>query len=396
MFQSNLVLGKNMHKINKDKLLVDLFVAYYDARKNKRSKHSVLEYELNYESNLIKLRDSLLDGSYKISKSICFISNYPVKREIFAASFEDRIIHHLIFNYINPIFDNLFINDSYSCRKNKGTSYGIQRLNKFIRSASYNYTKDTYILKLDIKGYFMSINKHILFKQIKKTLTRYKEKLQCSFEWVLNLIQLVLFHNPIKNVVFKSPKSEWGNLPKDKSLFYAKQNTGLPIGNLTSQLFGNIYLDSLDKYIKYELGFKYYGRYVDDFFIIDDDKNTLKNSIEKIQKFLLQNLNLILHPKKIYLQYFKNGVAFLGVFVKPYRIYPNKRIKGNFYKTKTQQKDFALFFMQINSYLGLMNKFNSYKLRKKILFSNNNFNGNYVVDYRLNRIIVTNKGRKYV
>lgn len=381
--------------MDRDILLADLFTAYYDARKNKRSKPSVMEYELNYESNLINLCDRLLNNTYQIQPSICFISHYPVKREIFASGFEDRIIHHLIFNYISPIFENIFINDSYSCRKNKGTSYGIKRLKKFIRSASDNYTKPAYILKLDISGYFMSIDKHILFTQITKTLTKYKDKLACDFNWIMQLMRLVLFYNPVQGVMFKSKKQEWVGLPKDKSLFGAQENTGLPIGNLTSQLFGNIYLDCLDKYIKYQLGFKYYGRYVDDFFIIYNDKNVLKQSIGRIRNFLITKLNLVLHPKKIYLQHFKNGVAFLGAFIKPYRMYPHKRIKSQFYNI-TQQQDFAAFFAQTNSYLGLISKFNSYKLRKKVLFKIDSFNGKYVINYHLKKIILTNKGRKYV
>jgi RNA-directed DNA polymerase len=242
----------------------------------------------------------------------------------------------------------------------------------------------------------MSIDKNILFKQIKDTLAKHKAKLQCDFDWILGLIKLVLFHNPVENVVFKSQKIQWKNFPKDKSLFYSNANVGLPIGNLTSQLFGNIYLDCLDKYIKYQLEFKYYGRYVDDFFLIDGDKPKLKNVVKTVRKFLIKNLNLILHPNKIYLQHFKNGVAFLGAFIKPYRICPNKRIKGNFYKTQNYQQNFYKFFTKVNSYLGLMSKFDSYKLRKKILFSKNNFGDNYAVNYKITKIILTNKGKQYV
>ena len=229
--------------MDKDELLVDLFEAYYQARKNKRNTHSCIQYEMNYESNLIALCDRLVNRTYQPKSSICFISFYPVKREVFAASFEDRIIHHLIFNYINHIFEDTFIHDSYSCRKNKGTSYGIKRINKFIRGASENYTKDAYILKLDIKGYFMSINKHILYNQILKTLSKFWIKLKVDFDFIAWIIKIIIFHNPTKDVIIKGKMTNWVGLPKDKSLFYAKKDTGLPIGNLTSQLFGNIYLD---------------------------------------------------------------------------------------------------------------------------------------------------------
>ncbi|PIQ68451.1 MAG: hypothetical protein COV91_04040 [Candidatus Taylorbacteria bacterium CG11_big_fil_rev_8_21_14_0_20_46_11] len=154
----------------------DLFRAYYDARKNKRGAVSALAFEVDYEKNLFELYDEIIKSRYKPGESICFISNYPVKREIFAALFRDRIVHHLIYNYISPIFECRFINDSYSCRIGKGVSYGIKRLDHFIRSGSKNYKKDCYILKLDIKGYFMSINRNILFNKIKTALERVYER----------------------------------------------------------------------------------------------------------------------------------------------------------------------------------------------------------------------------
>ena len=120
------------------KLLYNLFQAYYDARKNKRSTINALAFEIDYESKLFLLYNEIKTETYKIGKSICFISFKPVKREIFAADFRDRIVHHLIYNYISPIFERLFLNDIYSCRIGKGTLYGIKRLNHFICSCSKN------------------------------------------------------------------------------------------------------------------------------------------------------------------------------------------------------------------------------------------------------------------
>jgi len=125
----------------KQQLLIDLFRAYFDARKNKRSTINALAFEVDYETKLLQLYDEIINYRYKIGRSICFIINKPVKREIFAADFRDRIVHHLIFNYINPIFEKLFIKDSYSCRLGKGTSAGVRRLAHFIRSCSQNYQK---------------------------------------------------------------------------------------------------------------------------------------------------------------------------------------------------------------------------------------------------------------
>ena len=137
--------------LDADKLLYDLFQAYYDTRKHKRNTISAMNFEMNYEEKLFKLHNDLINGTYTISPSICFIIQDPVQREVFAADFRDRIIHHLIYNYIYEIFDNHFIYDSYSCRLNKGTHFGIKRVEHFIRSCSQNYAHDAYILKLDIK-----------------------------------------------------------------------------------------------------------------------------------------------------------------------------------------------------------------------------------------------------
>ena len=156
----------------KKQLLNDLFRAYYDARKNKRNKINSLAFEIDYEKQLFKLADEIWDYRYEPEPSVCFISDYPVKREIFAASFRDRVVHHLIYNYISPIFEKRFINDAYSCRPGKGTSYGIKRLDHFIRSCSENYKKDCYVLKLDIKGYFMSMNRSVLYEKTVKTLQK--------------------------------------------------------------------------------------------------------------------------------------------------------------------------------------------------------------------------------
>lgn len=359
-------------------LLLDLFEAYFLARKNKRNTLSALEFELNYEKEIFKLYQELKDGTYEISASTAFIIFDPVQREIIASSFRDRIIHHLIFNYINPIFEPSFIYDSYSCRKNKGTLFGIKRINKFIKACSNNYQKDAYILKLDMSGYFMSINKNILWRKIEKTLLKNKKKCNFDFFLILSLIKKIIFHNYIKNCSINGSLEDWQGLPKNKSLFFTKNDCGLPIGNLTSQLFSNIYLNSLDHFIKRDLKTKYYGRYVDDFVLICEDKKNIKDKFIKIEKYLNNNLNLRLNNKKTYLQHFKKGVNFLGVIIKPHRIYIRNRIKNNFYnkveevnsiikKSEYQKNQESFILSGINSYLGMTKHYNTYTLRKKIL-----------------------------
>ncbi len=361
-------------KVDKDKSLEDLFSAYFDARKNKRNTINALIFERNFESNLFLLFEEIIERRYKLKPSICFIVNNPVKREIFAADFRDRVIHHFIYNYLYPIFEKILINDTYSCRKKKGISYGVKRIDHFIRSCSENYKKDCYILKLDIKSYFTSIRKDLLYNKIKENIGQKKVNFDLSL--IFYLLEETLFNNPINNCIIKGSQKDWQDLVKTKSLFYTKPNCGLPIGNLTSQLFGNVYLNDFDHFIKDELKMKYYGRYVDDFVIIDRDKNKLRDLIPKIKEYLEDEEKLELHPKKIYLQHFSKGVKYLGVVIKPYRMYISNQTKGNFYKRlkENQIKKESLeeemrlkFLSMVNSYLGTLSHYSTYRIRKKIL-----------------------------
>ena len=147
--------------------LEDLFKAYYSCRKNKRNTINALAFELNLEEELIQLKEELESGRYAISSSIAFVVDKPVKREIFAANFRDRVVHHLVIQKMNSVFEPHFIYDSYACRKSKGTHFGIGRVDGFIRKCSKNYTQDCYVLKLDIKGFFMHINKNVASSSVK-------------------------------------------------------------------------------------------------------------------------------------------------------------------------------------------------------------------------------------
>ena len=366
---------------DKQQLLLDLFRAYFDTRKNKRKTANALAFEADYENKLFKLYEEIINRKYKIGQSICFMVDKPIKREIFAADFRDRIVHHLIFNYINPIFEKHFIKDSYSCRIGKGTSEGIRRVGHFIRSCSENYQKDCFILKLDIQGYFMAMDRSILYKKIESKLRTVKNA-DFDIELILYLIYTVIFNDPTKNCHIKGKRSDWNGLPKSKSLFFSKQGRGFPIGNLTSQLFGNIYLDELDHLVREKFGIKRYGRYVDDMVFVHRDKEFLKSVVSKIKDYLKIELGLTLHPKKIYLQYYKKGVYFLGVFIKPYRIYIGKKTKQNFYSKiriwneveKTEgivsNEKLVKFIACANSYLGIMGHYKTYRLRKNIVMKN--------------------------
>jgi len=361
-----------------DALLLDLFEAYRDARKNKRGKRSQVSFEFEHEKKLMRLHKSIVNRRYVPLRSTAFISTKPVIREVFAAHFQDRVVHHLIFKHLSPVFEKVFIEDSYSCRKSKGTLYGIDHMFGFIDSCSQHYTEDAYVLKLDIQGYFYSINKKILYETIKQRLLEEKNALSMDLNTLDYLVKCTIFSDPKKNVKIYKDDENWSKLPKNKSLFYAKEGYGLPIGNLTSQLFSNIYMHVFDDYVTKVLGVQYYGRYVDDFVLVHTDKNYLRTLVGKIRTFLKETLHLTLHPKKIYLQHYSKGLVFLGAYMKPHVKYIERRCKTHFYALVTEintaleentMDDKVLQHMRsrINSYLGVLGHFASFRLRKKIL-----------------------------
>ena len=364
--------------IDSQQLLVDLFKAYYDARKHKRNTRNQLRFEVNLEENLVNLRDELMERTYKVGRSTCFIIEDHVKREIFAADFRDRVVHHLVYNYIMPIFERTFITDSYSCRKGKGTLYGVERLEHHIRSCSHNYTDLAYALKMDIQGYFMNINRKHLLETVKEDLMKYsfresdtgqcwKDKLDYSL--VFFLLEEIILTDPTNNCIIKGKKSDWKGLPDNKSLFKTPSDCGLPIGNLTSQLFSNIYLNRLDQMVKRQLREKHYGRYVDDSYIINRCYATLRMHKETIRRYLHEELGLTLHPKKSKIVRCCYGIDFLGVFVKPHRSYINNRTKKRIFRKSVPLfncTDTEKLRAGINSYLGYMKHFKCGKIKERL------------------------------
>ena len=369
--------------------LEDIFNAYYKCRKNKKNKAGALRFELDLEKNLVELWEEINSGTWEPRSSTVFIVDKPVIREIFAAQFRDRIVHHLVIGRLNALFEKYFIYDSYSCRVGKGTHFGVSRASRFIRR-----TENAWVLKIDIRGYFMSINRNMLYKKLDKFINENYHFI--DKERIKELCRVIVFNDPAKDCIFNSPSALWKKLPKDKSLFTAKKNCGLPIGNLTSQVFANFYLTDFDHFIKKDCGIKNYGRYVDDCIFVHSSQSYLKNLIQKIDRYLRKNLGLKLHPRKIYLQPACNGVKFLGCFVKPSHIVTNHRTIKNFKhklqlhnKTavdhKPDKEERAAFISSVNSYLGILRHYKTYRRRKNII-------KRYVSDLWYKHITISSSG----
>lgn len=375
-----------MYKLTPDQLLADLYQAFHDACKHKGNKQYVHYFKENLDDNLLTLRDELWQRSYRPSPSTCFVVTYPKKREVFAAEFRDRIVHHLYYNYTIDLFSRTFIQDSYSCLPERGTHYGIARLEKHIREESYGYSRPCYVLKMDISGYFMHIDRERLLSICLSSLHgmshhRILKRAPRTWSDVLDFVFLeylsreIILLNPIQNCRIVGSPHDWDDLPHDKSLFHLPQGLGLPIGNLTSQLFSNVYLNELDQWMKRDMQCRHYGRYVDDFFVVSADRSFLLGLVEKVHSFLTTRLGLKLQQGKTVICDVRQGVPFLGAYLKPGRRYVENKtlrhMKSKLFELKeelestgkaTDKLEYAL-----NAYLGVLGHYRSYNIRRELM-----------------------------
>jgi len=283
---------------------------YRQCRRNKRNTVNALAFEVTAEANLLALQQELRAHTYKPGRSICFITDGPKPREVFAADFRDRVVHHLLVSHQERVFEPIFIHDSYACRKGKGTLAASDRLMIFLRRVMANGKRAGWALKLDVASFFPSIDKETL----SAILGRHIQHPELAW-----LTRTLVFHDPTTNYRFRSrnrgaagPKSPDYPIPPHKSLFGKGNKCGLPIGNLTSQFWGNVYLNELDQFIKRKIKCRYYLRYVDDMVLLAEDGATLSQWCDAIQQFLREQLKLSLRPEMTTPFAVKRGIDFVG------------------------------------------------------------------------------------
>lgn len=376
------------YTLTRQDLLRDLYVAFFDARKHKANMPYVIHFERHLRKNLEALCDALFNRTYVAHPSKCFIIDYPKKREVFAAKFVDRVVHHLYYNYTSQLFERTFIQDTYSCIKGRGTHYGIERLEGHIRKASQNYTWKCYVLKLDIRGYFMHIDRQRLLEiatgsLLKMSTHRVPASLCPSvlptgkgllwqdvidMDFVLWLTREIVLLDPKVNCELAGSWENWLGLDRSKSLFFTEDGCGLPIGNLTSQLFSNVYLNVFDQYVKRELHCRHYGRYVDDAYVVSPDKDWLLSLVPEIRHFLKAELGLDLNMGKVHVCNVRHGVEFLGAYIKPYRTYVSnqslRRIERRMATVDFTDRDRV--WRTVNSLLGTLSHYASWRLRRRL------------------------------
>lgn len=321
----------------------ELAQAYFDCRKHKRNTGSALAFEERLERNLLDLDDELRSGAYRPGPSICFVITRPKHREVWAADFRDRIVHHLMYNKIAPRFHARFIADSCACIPGRGTLYGARRLESKIRSITENWTQPAYYLKADLANFFVSIDKRVVMDLLAKQITE---------PWWLKLTEQVLMHDPRPSVALRGDPALLAKVPEHKRLGSKPPEFGLPIGNLSSQFFANVLLNELDQRVKHHHRARHYVRYVDDFIILHESAQWLNRAHADIDAFLPDQLGLRLNPSKTILQPIERGVDFVGHVIKPWRRTLRKRTINDALARVRTLPD-ADTHTTINSYFGL-------------------------------------------
>ena len=337
----------------------ELFLAYYHCRRRKRNTTNALVFERRLERNLLDLYYELHAGAYRPGRSLCFVVTHPKPREIWAAGFRDRVVHHLLYNRIAPDFYRGFSVESCACIPGRGTLYAVERLTRHLRSATQDWTLPRWALQMDLANFFVSIDKQVLDGLLAHRITA---------PYTLHLARLLLHHDPTTNVQLRGSAALLRSIPPHKSLFTAQgQGRGLPIGNLTSQFFANVYLDPLDQYIKRALRQRYYVRYVDDLVIVsqsDQDASAMHELSQRLTDFAAQTLHVHFHPRKTHLQRADLGINFVGYIVRPYARYLRRRTLAS---ARQRLRQPAINRVQtINSYLGLLRHTQGWRQRQAL------------------------------
>ncbi|MBF0270299.1 MAG: reverse transcriptase [Alphaproteobacteria bacterium] len=289
--------------------VAQLFEAYFECRRHKRNSASALAFEVNLESNLIDLHEELVSGAWQPRPATTFVITRPKPREVWAADFRDRIVHHLVYAAIAPRIETAFIADSCACIKGRGTLYAANRLAQHLRSETEGWSKPVFYLKADIANFFVSIRRADLFAMLE---ARVRD------ETMLDLCRKLVFQDVKRDCIVKGSPQSFARVPRHKSLFHAPEGNGLPIGNLSSQFFANVYLDGLDQMVKRKLGIRPYVRYVDDMLLLHHEPKALLSAANAIREHL-SSIGLKLAESKTFVAPVDKGVDFVGHVIRPHR-----------------------------------------------------------------------------
>jgi len=322
---------KLAHKFEDIVNVNNLLESWLEFLKGKKQKKEVQEFQLHLMDNILSLHRDIINRNYKHGGYQRFKINDPKPRIIHKATVRDRLLHRAVYRVLYPFFAQTFISDSFSCQINKGTHKAIRRFRKYISIVSENNTKTVWVLKCDVKKFFASIDQRALMEILQEYIADTD---------IINLLSEII-----------------------GSFYSTEAVKGLPLGNLTSQLFSNIYMNKFDQYVKHQLKVEYYVRYADDFVILSQDKKWLEDAVPAISNFLSDNIKLQLHPDKVFIKTIASGVDFLGWINFPdHKVLRNNTKRRMFRNIVNKQGRFET----VQSYLGLIKHGNADKIRRDI------------------------------
>ena len=346
--------------------------AFDDCCRKKKTSNDYIRFLPDCGSKMVDKWNCIKCARYVPDKSNSFVSDWPVYREIFAADFSDRIIHHWWALRVNPLLEERFTEQgdvSKNCRVGQGVHAAVREAQRMV-----DEHPDWWVGRFDIEGFFMSMDKALLYEMLDIFIrdNYNRDDIEC----LLYITRVITFHCPQDNCIRKSPIKKWKHIPPKKTLFGQPREKGCAIGNLPSQLSANFYASVLDHWILNVKGYNHYLRFVDDFIILLPTREDLVAFVSELRIFLKQQLLVNLHPKKIYIQPVHKGVLFVGAMIKPGRTYISNRTRGRmcdklrFYNNIAEEGE-ALQYLEkfvdsMNSYLGMTIHYRTFKIRRKL------------------------------
>lgn len=357
--------------------LCDVLRAARLCLRGKEQTWEAQEFVYNWWSECVRVWRELNDCRYIVSRYIVFIKHWPVIREIFGSAFRDRVVDTLFMMRVLPVMEQQFVVDNYSTRKDKGALFGVMRVAEMIRTVSEGYTRDCFVMKIDIMSFFVSISREIAYRLWERFLT---DNYYGPDRWLLlATVKKILYDSPERHCVVKGHLSDWAPLPRSKSLLMGGDGRhGLPIGKVISQMTALLYLDDIDHRLVSDWGLETNGHYMDDRVIVDTDEEQMW----EVKRWLdteHEKLELRTHPRKVSLQHCSKGVLFAGAMIMPGRIYVSNRTVGScFHKLYAFNRCAAAdahyawehaaeFANVMNSYLGLMGHYSEWNTVHRLI-----------------------------
>lgn len=328
--------------------------AYRDCRRNKRNRTSTIEFEVDLTANITRIARQLADHTWRPGTSMCFAVTNPKPREVWAAQFADRVVHHVIYNRLRPRFEPSFLPTSFACIPGRGTHQAARWAERSLRRATAGWTRPAWTLQMDVANFFTSIDRHVLLDLLTPKIAE---------PWLAVAVERVVHHDVTIDAHFPGNPALLDQVPPHKSLWHAPSGKGLPIGNLTSQFAANVYMDVLDQHVVRTCRPRFYGRYVDDLLAVDPDRRRLAAMRDELPAFLRDRLRMEFHPGKTHLRNATAGVDFVGVVALPHRSYLRRSTARRGSRKLAKGGPAAGLMATANSYFGLARHVDTWRLR---------------------------------